>query len=319
MAYNNLIELERTQLGQRNDADGSNKYIEWYCGYRAKAVDVPWCAIFQSYEMNQLGILDRLDGLTNKSGCEPWRKWAVSRKLWGTTPKVGAFVLYDWNPATGDGADHIGLVTEITSDGIIAIEGNTSANGSQWNGGVVMEKRRYHSEIMGYVYVDTTVPGNIVTIYGEGIVNSATGVRIHSAPRMAGTATEEVIGCGSKLYCYGTHNADGFEWWQIDNTGKRWVRKTSLRNRKSYKKRVVFTYGHGVVNSKTGVRVFSRPGKNYATEEVIAHGIVLYCYGSNKAEDSSVNWWAINKERTKWVRMTSLRDRVVETRPIETT
>ena len=29
-----------------------------------------------------------------------------------------------------------------------------------------------------------------------------------------------------------------------------------------------------------------------------------------------MNWWAVNKERTKWVSMTSLRDRVVEKLPM---
>lgn len=313
MGYNNLLEWNISQIGQGNDADGSNKYLEWYYGYRAKTY---WCAIFQTYGFNELGILDRLNGLTNKAGCEPWRRWAVANKIWGTTPKVGAIVLFDWNPKDYDGADHIGIVEKIIdSNTIQTIEGNTSANGSQSNGGWVMRKTRYKSQIMGYVYVDTTVPGNRYTIYGQGTVKSATGVRVHSAPSFAAT-TEEVRPFGEVLYCYGSHTAEGYEWWKIDETGKRWVRKTSLRNRKAYKKTVVFTYGHGVVNSLTGVRVFSRPGKAYATEEVIAHGVVLYCYGSNKSEDSSMNWWAVNKERTKWVRMTSLRDRVVEKLPM---
>lgn len=311
--YKSVLDAARSQIGQGNDPDGSNKYLEWYYGYRMKTY---WCAIFMVWCFNEVGILDRLDGLTNKAGCEPWRKWAVSKGLFGTTPREGAIVLFDWNPDDKDGADHIGIVESVDGSRITTIEGNTSENGSQSNGGKVLRKVRYPYQIMGYVYVDTTAPANIVTIYGEGTVSSETGVRVHSAPKMAGTATEEVRPYGEKLYCYGTNQSDGFEWWRIDETGKRWVRKTSLKNRKAYKKTVVFTYGRGTVNSLTGVRVFSRPGKAYATEEVIAHGVVLYCYGSNKAEDSSMNWWAVNKERTKWVRMTSLRDRVVEKLPI---
>ena len=175
MAYRSILELAISQIGQGNDADGSNKYNEWYWGYRAKSA---WCAVFMAWCFNQLGIIGRLDGLTNKAGCEPWRRWAVSKGLWSYKPKVGAIVLYDWNPATGDGADHIGIVEEVTSSGIIAIEGNTSESGSQDNGGKVLRKRRYPSQIMGYVYIDTTAPNPepvipFERIYGKDRYNTS--------------------------------------------------------------------------------------------------------------------------------------------------
>lgn len=150
--YRSVLECAVSQIGQGNDRDGSNKYNEWYWGYRAKSA---WCAVFMAWCFNEVGIIDRLNGLTNKAGCEPWRRWAVSKGIFSEKPRVGSVVLYDWNPATGDGADHIGIVESITSSGIIAIEGNTSESGSQSNGGKVLRKRRYSSDIMGYVYVDT--------------------------------------------------------------------------------------------------------------------------------------------------------------------
>lgn len=152
MSYRTLLDWARTQIGIHNDPDGSNKYNEWYWGYRSTAA---WCAVFVTYGFKEVGILDRLNGLTNKAGCEPWRRWAVSKGIFGKTPKVGSIVLYDWNPSAGDGADHIGIVDQIVSGGIMAIEGNTSANGSQTNGGYVMRKFRESWRVMGYVYVDT--------------------------------------------------------------------------------------------------------------------------------------------------------------------
>lgn len=152
MSYDSVLSCAVSQIGQGNDPDGSNKYSLWYWGYRSTA---PWCAVFITWCFNEVGILDRLNGLTNKAGCEPWRRWAVSKGIFGTTPKPGAIVLYDWNPKTGDGADHIGIVESVTGNGIIAIEGNTSVSGSQSNGGKVLRKTRYRSDIMGYVYVDT--------------------------------------------------------------------------------------------------------------------------------------------------------------------
>lgn len=155
MGYNSVLECAISQIGQGNGANKPNKYTRWYYGNDTVA---PWCAIFMAWCFEQVGITDRLDGLTNKAGCEPWRKWAVAKGYWRLTPKAGAIVLYDWNKAAGDGADHIGIVESITSNGIVALEGNTSTNGSQSNGGYVLRKTRYNADIMGYIYVDTTAP-----------------------------------------------------------------------------------------------------------------------------------------------------------------
>ena len=155
MGYNSVLECAISQIGQGGGANKPNKYTRWYYGNDTVA---PWCAIFMAWCFEQVGITDRLDGLTNKAGCEPWRKWAVAKGYWRLTPKAGAIVLYDWNKAAGDGADHIGIVESITSNGIVALEGNTSTNGSQSNGGYVLRKTRYNADIMGYIYVDTTAP-----------------------------------------------------------------------------------------------------------------------------------------------------------------
>lgn len=304
MAYESVLECAISQIGEGNGPGKTNKYLEWYYGYPCSTY---WCAIFMAWCFEQVGILDRLDGLTNKAGCEPWRRWAVSRNLWSTTPKVGAIVLYDWNPETGDGADHIGIVERIEANGIVAIEGNTSAFGSQTNGGYVMRKLREFKRIMGYVYIDTTAPVNIVNVYGEGTAGGQ--IPVLSAPDPK-AKTKITLRKGQKVYCYGTHTTDGVEYWHIDDTRSDWVRKTGLKNRKTYLKKVVFTYGYGTVNSKTGVRIHSLPGMKYTTPEVIAEGTVLYCYGSHNADGYS--WWAVNAARTKWVRKTSLRDRVTE-------
>lgn len=152
MGYSSVLECYKNQIGQGNGPGRSNKYTRWFYGDDRFA---PWCAIMMCWAFDQVGIYDRLDTLAGKAGCENWRKWAINKGIWGRTPKVNSVVLYDWNASAGDGADHIGIVESITNDGIIAIEGNTSANGSQSNGGYVMRKHRYNSDIMGYIYVDT--------------------------------------------------------------------------------------------------------------------------------------------------------------------
>lgn len=155
MGYKSVLECAKSQIGQGNGANQPNKYTRWYYGNNTVAA---WCAIFMCWCFDQVGIYDRLDGIVGKAGCENWREWAVNKGIWGKTPKANAIVLFDWNKAKGDGADHIGIVESVTSSGVVSIEGNTSANGSQSNGGYVMRKTRYNADIMGYIYVDTLAP-----------------------------------------------------------------------------------------------------------------------------------------------------------------
>lgn len=303
MAYNSILECAISQIGQGNDSDGSNKYNEWYWGYRARSA---WCAVFITWCFKQVGIISRLDGLTNKAGCEPWRRWAVANGYWSTTPKVGAIVLFDWNPATGDGADHIGVVEKVNASSITTIEGNTSKSGSQDNGGKVLRKTRYPSQIMGYVYVDTNkIPAMKPAYrYGEGLAGSE--VPVFSAPNKE-SKTKLTLRQGTVAYCYGSHNTDGVEYWHIDNLRDEWVLKTSLRNRKTYKRKGYMTYGYGFVNSKTGVRIHSAPNMESATTEVIPEGTKMFCYSTHK--EDGFQWWSLDMARTKWCRETSLRDR----------
>lgn len=299
--YRSALEAAQSQIGQHNDKDGSNKYNRWYYGYPSKA---PWCAVFISWCFDQAGIYSRLSGLDNKAGCDPFMRWGKKLNLWGYKPSIGSLVLYDWND---DGsADHIGIVESYGAGYIIAVEGNTSVNGSQSNGGYVLRKKRYLSDVLGFINVDTRSDSLIHTIYGEGKVSSPTGCRICARPEF-GSGTEELIPFNETVYCFGTNFNQGYEWWRVDASGKRWVRKTSLRDRIGYKKRGAVAYGSGIVTSKSGVRIHSAPGMKYATEEVRPHDEELFCYGTHVAD--GYEWWCVDPNRLKWVRKTSLSNR----------
>lgn len=299
--YRSVLEAAQSQIGQHNDKDGSNKYNRWYYGYRSTA---PWCAVFISWCFDQAGIYSRLSGLDNKAGCDPYMRWGKKLNLWGYKPAIGSLVLYDWD---NDGsADHIGVVESYGSGYIIAVEGNTSANGSQSNGGYVLRKKRYLSDVLGFINIDTRSDSLIHNIYGEGKVSSPTGCRICARPEF-GSGTEELIPFNETVYCFGTNFNQGYEWWRVDSSGKRWVRKTSLRDRVGYKKRGAVAYGSGVVTSKTGVRIHSAPGIKYATEEIRPHDEELFCYATHVAD--GFEWWCVDPNRLKWVRKTSLSNR----------
>lgn len=158
MAYASVLDCARSQIGVKENPPGSNnvKYNTWYYGHEVSGDWYPWCAVFITWCFWQTGILDRLDGISNKAGCDPYMRWAKAKRLWENRPKVGALVLFDWDK---DGsADHIGIVEAIISDNkIVTIEGNT-AIGNDSNGGEVMRRTRYSSDIIGYIYVDTKAP-----------------------------------------------------------------------------------------------------------------------------------------------------------------
>ena len=301
--YSSVLEAAKSQIGAHNDSTGSNKYNEWFYGRKSAA---PWCAVFMAWCFDQAGIYNRLSGLSGKAGCEYWRKWAINLKLYGKVPKANAIVLFDWNPAAGDGADHIGIVESVGDGYIMTIEGNTSVSGSQINGGYVLRKKRDFSRVMGYIYIDTFADEHIYNVYGEGVPASEYGARVYSAPKF-GTAIEELIKPGETAYCFGSHYADGYEWWKVDPIDSKWTRKTSLKNRKTYKKKGVYSYGIGYVASKTGVRVHSAPGMGFSTDEVIPFETKLHCFSSH--DKDGFEWWCIDVNRMKWVRKTSLKNR----------
>lgn len=309
--YISVLEAAKSQIGQKNDITGSNKYNRWYYG---KPVVAPWCAVFVAWCFDQAGIYSRLDGLKNKAGCEPWRRWAVDYNLWSNIPKANSIVLFDWNKPAGDGADHIGIVESVEDGYIITIEGNTSVSGSQSNGGQVLRKKRYPADIMGYIHIDTFNDTGIYNVYGEGVPASELGTRIYSEPRF-GTAIEELIEPDDKAFCFGTHFAEGFEWWKIDPNISKWVRKTSLKNRKTYKKRGAISYAYGYAASKTGVRIHSKPSMGASTPEVMPYETKLNCFGSHNAD--GFEWWCVDPNRMKWVRKTSLKNRIVKKELIE--
>lgn len=79
--------------------------------------------------------------------------WFKQQGRWGTKPRVGAHVFFNFN---GTRIHHVGIVTRVNSDGTIdTVEANTSRGsaGSQRDGGGVWRRRR-GTGIVGYGYPD---------------------------------------------------------------------------------------------------------------------------------------------------------------------
>ena len=153
-----VLDKFRSQLGVKESPSGSNKqkFGAWF-GMNGAA----WCNIFVSWCFSQLGSLALIGG--KQSYTPTSAKWFYDHKQWGTTPKVGAIVYFNFGthtPGRWLGIEHVGIVEAILPDGRIqTIEGNTSA-GSNANGGQVQRRQRARSLVAGYGYpkYDTAAP-----------------------------------------------------------------------------------------------------------------------------------------------------------------
>ena len=151
-------------IGTREDPPGSNNVIfnTHYYGGAVSGDWYPWCCAFvwDIFRMCGLSILF-YDG-QKTAYCPTFYNWAKQKGLVvpKETARYGDIVLFDWD---GDGvADHIGFVESYNGVSYTTIEGNTST-GNDSNGGQVMRRTRYASQIQAIVrpkYAGSA-PGNM--------------------------------------------------------------------------------------------------------------------------------------------------------------
>lgn len=73
--------------------------------------------------------------------------------------------------------------------------------------------------------------GAVPRRYATGVAQDS-GVRIYSTVSSL-NPTSNIIKGGYLVNCFGSRQAEGYEWWKVDTFGNQWVRKTSLKDRKS--------------------------------------------------------------------------------------
>ena len=137
-----MAEVARAEVGTiEGPKDNQTKY-----GAFTKRDLLPWCGSFLMWCGHEAGVnipdvVSTIDGAAH---------FKAQRAFYGS-PMVGDLVFFAWDKP--DHIQHVGLVIRIATNQIITVEGNTSAIGSQHNGGQVMLKSRAtgaHSGIAGY-------------------------------------------------------------------------------------------------------------------------------------------------------------------------
>jgi hypothetical protein len=141
-------------LGKRESPSGSNRteFGRWY------GVDgVPWCNIFVSYCFKVGAGYTICEGHrgagVNANGCAyvpTTEAWLRSAGLWigRGAPEPGDIVIFNWDQRGVP--EHIGIVEANLGGGRFrTIEGNTAV-GNDSNGGQVMRRDRYLSQVNGF-------------------------------------------------------------------------------------------------------------------------------------------------------------------------
>lgn len=147
-----VLNVARGELGTLENPLGSNNvvYNSWYYGRRVSGGSYPWCATFLSYVADRAGALAA--GIIPRHAYTPsGAGWFQARGRWGTTPRVGALVYYNFG---GLGRiSHCGIVEAVHADGTwTAIEGNTDVAGGRTGGRVMRQRRSRLGEGGGFGY-----------------------------------------------------------------------------------------------------------------------------------------------------------------------
>ncbi|MGS2641414.1 CHAP domain-containing protein [Streptosporangium sp. LJ11] len=141
-----FIELLESQLGYSEKNGGHTKFGEWYgknVEFDADYTAAPWCDMYLSWAAEKLGYQEWVGQFAYTVHHAQWFR---QQDAWGTVPKPGAIVFFDWSGSNRiDHIDHVGIVTGVEGGRIHTIEGNI-------DGGIAKRKERDTGKVVGYGY-----------------------------------------------------------------------------------------------------------------------------------------------------------------------
>ncbi|WP_440099404.1 CHAP domain-containing protein [Streptosporangium sp. H16] len=141
-----FIELLESQLGYSEKSGGYTKFGDWYgknVEFDADYTAAPWCDMYLSWAAEKLGYQEWVGQFAYTVHHAQWFR---QQDAWGTVPKPGAIVFFDWSGSNRiDHIDHVGIVTGVEGGRIHTIEGNI-------DGGIAKRKERDTGKVVGYGY-----------------------------------------------------------------------------------------------------------------------------------------------------------------------
>jgi hypothetical protein len=138
-----LCEIALAEVGYIEQPVNVTKY-----GKDSGADGLPWCGSFVMWCATKIGL--RIPSVVSTAaGAQKFK----DRNKWSETPERGYLAFMDFPHDGIDRISHIGIVVDVKKNSIICVEGNTSGEGDQRNGGMVMIKKRTigkGSPVVGY-------------------------------------------------------------------------------------------------------------------------------------------------------------------------
>jgi len=137
-----IIEVALAEIGTIETDENVTKY-----GAFTKADGLPWCGSFVNWCYDQAGV--KIPSMVSTAaGAHTMKEQA---RWIDKDPALGDLCFMDFPHDGIDRISHIGIVVKVGKVSVLTIEGNTSGEGDQRNGGMVMLKRRYMGkEIVGF-------------------------------------------------------------------------------------------------------------------------------------------------------------------------
>lgn len=146
---NDILKTARKEIGIKEKPAGSNnvKYNTAYYGRKVSGSNYSWCCVFVWWVFKKAGASKLFYDGKKVAYCPNLAAWGIKCKLTvsKTQGRAGDIVLFDWDK--NGNSDHVGIIEKKNSDGsYTTIEGNTSITSND-NGGKVMRRKRYISNI----------------------------------------------------------------------------------------------------------------------------------------------------------------------------
>ena len=137
-----IIEVALAEVGTVETGDNLTKY-----GNFTKADGLPWCGSFVNWCFDQAKV--KIPSMVSTAAGA--HKMKELGRFFEASPQLGDLCFMDFPHDDIDRISHIGIVVKVGQSSVLTIEGNTSGDGDQRNGGMVMLKRRYiGKEIVGF-------------------------------------------------------------------------------------------------------------------------------------------------------------------------
>lgn len=146
-----VMAIEHAELGYQERSDGWTKYGQWYADNIAHSqgfAKADWCAMFQTWAMNEAGLLGTIWPATSPQGSEVnyLAKW-LTNKGYRTgakdMPQAGDVVLYAWDGDASD-LDHVGLCVAV--NGKIADDATLTVLEGNYNNKVATRVIKYRDK-----------------------------------------------------------------------------------------------------------------------------------------------------------------------------